>query len=887
MRYRLRISTKGLLAFVVALGAAPVEAVQHHFFTVTVVDKTTSAPIPGVTLTTDNAIVLVSDAAGKVRYYEPGLMATSVWFKLGACSIPQGQTQGTCVDGSGTTTTCTSNADCNLGFSPPTGFLGIVGAAFTTNEQGNGTIRMCPSGGGCTPDTVVGANAPAPAPLATQMFKFSVLDAATGRGVPQMRVQTPGAVYWTDSKGVVAYYDAARMGTTVQFDVSGDGYGTASASLVATAGGSGGTQVVRTDVAERLYRVTGGGVYHDTVLLEQAAPTANPVIDAGVLGQDTAQTTVYQGKVFWIWGDTGRASFPLGNFRATGATSLLPSAGGLDPSVGVDLTYFGDGAGFVAGMCPASNFPNPPGVTGSLLCWMFDLVTAPNADGTERLFARYTLVSGGSGTVETGLGRFNDTTKVFDKVLTTSTSDRVQLVGHPIRIAHGGTTYAYYTAKGNSGFFQGLKPTDSLTRSVATETALLTPSGYEAYTPLVQGSDTTLDTNPDGTLRYAWRTNTRTLSGDNATADAAAPADQKLYGHLQEPDTAEAPIIATTSTDWNAYRQRFVQIVLQTFSSVSFLGQLWFAEADTPMGPWVYGRKVVSHGTDGYTFYNPRHHAFFDKQRGKEIFFEATYTTFATSLTPTPRDNYNQVMEHLDLDTPAVVLPVPVYDLSQATTPGTFVTKSGLRPTTGDSTAVFMAPDRAGYGGSVPVYWSNAACLPRQLVVGGTPTTAPVFYALPGNAANPPASTVPLYDYANASTGAHAYSTDPSLVLSGFTRATDPIARVWSDPIRVNLPVTQYLPTLIADAGADQCTLEHAPGVGANVVLDASQTVKPSGVTVTYAWTFPGGTATGASPTVTLHAGTNLVTLTTTGSDGQTSTDTTVVTVAACASGCC
>ena len=872
-----------LLACLVPAGSAT--AVQHHFFRLTVVDKTTSGPIAGIKLTTTNSIVFVTDGSGVVKFYEPGLMGLSVFFRLGACSIPVGQTQGTCGFGSGTTTTCTSNADCNLGYSPPLAFLGIPGSAFTANEQGNVTIRMCPSGATCTPDTVVGANAPSPAPLSTAMFKLTVVDQATGRGVPQMKVQTSTQTYITDSGGVVAYYDAARMGTTVHFDVSGNGYGTGAADLVASAGGSGQIAVARSDVAERLYRVTGGGVYHDTVLLELSAPTANPVLNAGVFGQDTAQTTVYQGKVFWIWGDTGQPSFPLGNFRATGATSLLPSGGGLDPSVGVNLTYFGDGGAFVKAMCPPANFPNPPGNTENLLCWMFDLLAAPNASGTERLFSRYTLVSGASGGVETGLGRFNDGTSQFDKFVTWPSGQRVLLVGHPIKIAHGSTTYAYYTSKGVSSFNTGLKPLDSLSRVVATETALGTPSGYQSYTPLVQSSDTQLDVNPDGTLHYTWKTDTKTLSGDNTTADAAAPADQKLYGHVQDPDSGAAPLISTTSTGWNVYRKRYAQIILQLFGTGSALGELWFAEADTPMGPWIYARKIVSHATDGYTFYNPRYHSFFDKQNGRDIFFEATYTTFITSLTPTPRDNYNQVMEHLDLATPAVVLPVPVYDLSQATTPGTFVTKSGLRTTTTDSTPVFMAPDRAGYAGTVPMYWSTAACLPRQLVVDGTPTTPVLFYALPANSSNP--YTVPLYDYANTTTGAHAYSTNPSLVLAGFTRATDPIARVWNDPIHVNLPVSQYLPGLVADAGTDQCVQEHSPNAGASVTLDGTHTTAPTGVTVSYGWSFPGGSATGASPTVTLHAGLNVVTLTTTGSDGETSTATVLVNVNQCVSGCC
>ena len=65
-----------------------------------------------------------------------------------------------------------------------------------------------------------------------------------------------------------------------------------------------------------------------------------------VLGQDSVQTVVYHGKIYWFWGDTGWPEYPLGNFHMSGATSLLPEDGGLDPEVGVDLEYFVDDRGF-------------------------------------------------------------------------------------------------------------------------------------------------------------------------------------------------------------------------------------------------------------------------------------------------------------------------------------------------------------------------------------------------------------------------------------------------------------------------------------------------------------------------------------------------------------
>ena len=66
-------------------------------------------------------------------------------------------------------------------------------------------------------------------------------------------------------------------------------------------------------------------------------------------------------------------------------------------------------------------------------------------------------------------------------------------------------------------------------------------------------------------------------------------------------------------------------IAVESFGSSSFLGEVWFAEADTPLGPWVYARKIVTH--EKYSFYNPKQHPMFDKENGRIIYFEGTYTT--------------------------------------------------------------------------------------------------------------------------------------------------------------------------------------------------------------------------------------------------------------------
>ena len=89
-------------------------------------------------------------------------------------------------------------------------------------------------------------------------------------------------------------------------------------------GGSKTVRLRRVNVAERLYRVTGEGIYRDSVLLGREPPLREPLLAGGVLGQDSVVTAVLGGRLLWFWGDTSRAAYPLGNFSVSGAVSKLP-----------------------------------------------------------------------------------------------------------------------------------------------------------------------------------------------------------------------------------------------------------------------------------------------------------------------------------------------------------------------------------------------------------------------------------------------------------------------------------------------------------------------------------------------------------------------------------
>ena len=110
------------------------------------------------------------------------------------------------------------------------------------------------------------------------------------------------------------------------------------------------------------------------------------------------------------------------------------------------------------------------------------------------------------------------------------------------------------------------------------------------------------------------------------------------------------------SIHWNAFRKKWIMIAVQA-RGTSFLGEVWFAEADSPTGPWLWAVKIATH--DRYSFYNPVHHPFFDEADGRFIYFEGTYShTFSGNPEPTPRYDYNQIMYRLDLADPRVPRPM-------------------------------------------------------------------------------------------------------------------------------------------------------------------------------------------------------------------------------------
>jgi hypothetical protein len=247
------------------------------------------------------------------------------------------------------------------------------------------------------------------------------------------------------------------------------------------------------------------------------------------------------------------------------------------------------------------------------------------------------------------------------------------------------------------------------------------------------------------------------------------------------------------SVFWNAYRKRWIMISGQAGGSSSYLGELWFAEADTPTGPWAYARKILTH--DKYSFYNPTQHPFFDQQDGRLIYFEGTYTsTFSGNEDKTPRYDYNQMMYRLALDDARLSLPAPVYLIQNRNGVAAYALREAIETrrqwSEVHSIPFFALPPDRPYDGSVPVYVaasddvaSNAPAKPGMRLQTQAPAGAkPLFYALPPVARNTEKaspSVVALWEYHDTRDGRRWYSTGEHEQRPNTVRATAPLCRVW------------------------------------------------------------------------------------------------------------
>jgi hypothetical protein len=474
--------------------------------------------------------------------------------------------------------------------------------------------------------------------------EIRVIDATTRRGVPLAELETVNGIYFvTDNAGRVAFQEPGLMNREVFFTVHShgyemkkDGFGFRGVRIIPRAGQVSEIKLTRRNIAERLCRLTGEGLYRDTLLLGYEPPLSPSPHSGDVVGQDSVQAALHRNKVYWFWGDTMRIDYPLGLYRTAGATTPVPDPNNpaSDPAPGIAFDYFVDPkTGFARAMMPL-----PERAKGVI--WVDGVVTVPDRKGVERLVCHYTRRKSLAKELEQGIAVFDDDKAQFvpgKQLLLAETWRHPR--GHALKYKDGGTTWILFGS-----------PAPNV-RVPARFEDVLNPTKYEAFTCAKADTGRKPDVGPNGKPVWRWQ-------NVLPPTDAKMEYDWVKRGALKAacarfvPVNAAAPseriLIQSGTVRWNAYRKRWLLIAGQIGGKPSFLGEVWYAESNHPTGPFTKAVKIVTH--DHQSFYNVCQHDFLDRAGGRLIYFEGTYTNeFSGNPEKTPRYNYNQILYRLDL----------------------------------------------------------------------------------------------------------------------------------------------------------------------------------------------------------------------------------------------
>lgn len=426
-----------------------------------------------------------------------------------------------------------------------------------------------------------------------ELFRINLVDQSNGWPVPLVELSTTHQVHFvSDNAGVIAFDLPELMNTPTWLTVNGrgynvakDGFGLAGIRVTPKPGEETTIRLRRALPAKRLGRITGGGIFAESQRfgLYESWP------EQGLLGCDSVQLAVHRGKLYWAWGDTTLAKYPLGLFHMTGGVTATQPLQQFQPPIQLQYDYFRDAADEVRSVAR---------MPGDGPTWLSGFVSLEDAEGQERLVASYNKIDPPLATYECGLCVWNDDVAQFVKL------------------------------------------TSIWQRSAPAETPSAMPHGHPVRWTDKQGDDWILFGDPFPTLRCratfeAW--------GDPDQWEAIEPPQSVATrgGQRIEPHRG--------SIAWNEFRGKWIAIFTQLHGDESPLGEIWYAESDTPFGEWENGFKVASHS--GYTFYNPCMHPEFVPAESPMVLFEGTYTkTFSAAKRATSRHDYNQILYRLDLD---------------------------------------------------------------------------------------------------------------------------------------------------------------------------------------------------------------------------------------------
>jgi hypothetical protein len=433
---------------------------------------------------------------------------------------------------------------------------------------------------------------------AAEACRVEVVEQGSDWVVPGVELRTVhGLRFVSDNAGVIALDAPELLGRETWFEVLGhgygvppDGFGYRGVRLLPAAGKRLRVEVRRENVARRLGRLTGAGLFAESQKVGEQADWP----ESGVLGSDSVVTARLGGQLLWFWGDTNLPHYPLGIFDVAGATTtdFTPPA---RPPLRPPFRYFTqrqpDGSLRPRGVAP---------LAGTGPTWLWGAATLPDAQGAPHLVGAAVKVKGEMHAYRWDLVEWDPRDATFRPLANLWSESPAQPQAPPVPDGHA---VPWNDAEGHAWLLFG-SPFPKL-RTPATYEGWKQPQSWQPLTP---------------------------------AGFAATPAGEHIIphgGHIA----------------WHPWSRRWLAIFTRKGGRTSFLGELWLAEAAGPFGPWVNARQVLAHAD--YSFYNPVLHPEFFRDDSPVIHFEGTYTaTFSGNKQPTPRWDYNQVLYQLDLSQP-------------------------------------------------------------------------------------------------------------------------------------------------------------------------------------------------------------------------------------------
>lgn len=432
------------------------------------------------------------------------------------------------------------------------------------------------------------------------LFQIRIMDQSCGWPVPLVELRTTHEMrFVSDNAGIIAIDAPELMGRECWFSIEGHGYGVEpdgfnyrGTRLTPTPGGMVEIQLRRDLPARRLGRITGAGIFGES----QRFGLHTDWTESGVFGCDSVQIAMHRGALFWAWGDTTLPHYPLGIFHTSSATTTVNPLPRAEPPVKLAFNYFRDGGGRIRPVAI---------MQGDGPTWLSGYVSIPDENNTPRLVANYVKVRNFLEVYESGLCVWDEDRSSF---------------------RHHKTLWS---------------------KSPANASPPPVPDGHPIFWKDENGSEWLLFGDPFPRIRMkpvfeSWENpeSWSTLSPQKAVSTMEGHEDREVVPHRG-------------SVVWSPFRRKWVSIFTQMNGKPSHLGEIWYAESDSPFGTWQNAVQVVTHNK--YTFYNPRIHPHLSDLSTPVLLFEATYTRqFSGNSEPSARHDYNQVLYRLDLDDPVL-----------------------------------------------------------------------------------------------------------------------------------------------------------------------------------------------------------------------------------------